>query len=75
MGKLQSVHTGVLPHPCVPAGHDLVALDYVEPIQSLHRPKDSKVGVVRPVRLFLSEEVSLAPLGPLVELVLELLTL
>ena len=71
---LQSVHAGVFLHPSVPAGHDLMALDYIESIQALHRPKNSEVGVVGPVRLFLSEEVSLNPLGHLVQLVLEVLT-
>ena len=74
MDQYYSVHAGVLLHPSVPAAHDLMALDYIESIQALHRPKNSEVGVVGPVRLFLSEEVSINPLGHLVQLVLEVLT-
>ena len=43
-----------------------MTLDYVEPIQPLHRSKYPEVGVVRTIRLFLSEEVPLDRLGHLV---------
>gem|GEM_PF-6661087 len=50
-----------------------MALDYLEPVQPLHRTEDPEVGVVRPVGLPLPEEVPPYPLGHLVQLVLEVL--
>ena len=66
MDQYYSVHARVLLHPSVPTGYDLVILDYVEPIQALHRSKYPEVGVVRTIRLFLSEEIPLDRLGHLV---------